>query len=89
MDDGAPTASQVVANVGARHQVASDLVLLFEEVVESQIGGGVSNGAVVDAEPNHHISRVLDFILAPALVGTGAYFRSTGPLLGWYPVRQK
>ena len=80
MDDGAATAPQVVANVGVRHQVAGYLVLFFEEVVESQAGGGVSNGAVVDAEPNHHTWRVPDFILAPTLVGTGAYFRSTGPL---------
>ena len=74
MDDGAPTAPRVVANVGARHQVAGHLVLLFDEVVESQAAGRVSNGAVVDAGPNHHISRVPDFIFAPALVDTGAHF---------------
>ena len=49
MDDGAPTVPRIIANVGARHQVASHLVLLFEEIVASQVGGGVSNGAVVDA----------------------------------------
>ena len=77
--DGAPTAPRVVANVGARHQVAGPLVLPFEEVVKSEVGGGVSNGAVVDAQPNYHIWRVLDFILAPTLVGTGAYFDSLDP----------
>ena len=60
MDDCAP---RVVADIGARHQVDGHLVLLFEEVVESQVAGGVSNGAVVDAEPNHpsgasHISSL-------------------------------
>ena len=74
MDDGAPTAPRVVANVGAR------LTLLSEEVVESQVGIGVSNGAVVDAGPSHHIWGVPYFILVPALVSIGAYFRSTGPL---------
>ena len=53
MDDGALTALRVVVNVGTHHQVAGHLVLLFEKVVESQVGIGDSNGAVVDAEPNH------------------------------------
>ena len=79
----------VVADVGANHKVADFLVLLFEEVVEPRASVGISNGAVVDAEPNHAIGRVPDLVLSPALIGTGAYFRSTGILIavGWAAIR--
>jgi hypothetical protein len=32
------------------------------EVVESQVGVGVSNGAIVDAKPNYHIVCVPDLV---------------------------
>ena len=38
-------------NVGPNHKVAVSLVLLIEEVVESQASVRVSNGVVVDASP--------------------------------------
>ena len=49
---------------------------------------GSPTGAVADAGPDRHIERVPDFVPSPALVGTGAYFRSTGVLTpeGWVSV---
>jgi len=39
-------------------KVAGSLVLLFKEVVESQVSVGVSNGAVVNAEHIRDIGRL-------------------------------
>ena len=55
---------------GANHKVAVSLVLLFEEVVESRVSVGVSNGVVVDAKRNHDIGHVPDLALATALEHT-------------------
>ena len=74
-------------NVGANHNVAGSLALLFGEVVESRVSVGVSNGAV-RCKPNHDIGRVPDFSLATALVGTGKYFQSARTLIaiGWVAI---
>ena len=66
-----------------------ELVLHFEEVVESQISVWVSKGAVVDeAKATHDIKHVPDFALATALADTGAYFQSTRTLIavGWVAI---
>ena len=75
-----------VVNVGTNHKVAGSLVLLYKEVVESRVSVGVSNGAVIDeAKRDHDIGYTPNFAFATALVGTGAYFRSTRTLtaVGW------
>ena len=79
---------QVVVNVAVSNKVAGSLVLLFKEVVESHVSVGVSNGAVIEAKPNHDIGHVPDFALATALAGTGAYFQYTRTLaaVGWVAI---
>ena len=63
---------RVVADVGPDHRVADTLVLLIEEVVEwLRATVGVLLPSVVGT-----IMRAVDFVLAPALVGTAACFRS-------------
>ena len=93
MDDGALTTLRVVANVGTHHQVDGHLDMLFEEAVESQVGIGVSNGAVVDAGPSHHIRARPRFRPCTCISG----YRSVFPIqwavdrrrLGCYPLRWK
>ena len=72
---------RVVADVGANHKVADLLVLLLEEVVESWAGVGLTNRTVVDAESNHAVGRVPDFVLSSALIGAGAYLRPSRILI--------
>lgn len=54
-------------------KVARSLVLLFKEVVESQVRVGVSNGAVLNPDDNRDIGRP-DFALATVLAGSRAYY---------------
>lgn len=46
--------------------------------------------SVVAHKPNHTIKRVTNFVLAPELVGTAAYFRSSMILtaIGWVAIRK-
>ena len=79
MDDGTPTAAASCRECWRQSYRSwpSGSALNFEYVVESQVGVGVSNGAVA---PFIISGRVVDFVLASALVGTGAHFWSTGVL---------
>ena len=61
--------------------MADLLVLLLEEVVESGASVWSRNRAVIDAESNHAIGRIPDFVLSSALISTGADFWSTGILI--------
>ena len=69
--------------------MADSMLLLFEDVVESQVSVGVSNGAVVNAKRDRDFGCVPDFALATLLAGTGACFRSTRIMItvGWVATR--
>ena len=73
-------------------KVAGSLVLLFKEVVESQVSVGVSSGAVVNVRTIVTLG-IPDFALATALAGSRAYLRSTSILnsltdVGWVAIRE-
>ena len=76
------TAAAVVVNDGANHKVAGSLVLLFKEVVASQ----VNVGAAVDVSPI--MTLATSQILLSPTAGTGAYSRTTRILtaVGWVVV---
>ncbi len=69
-------------NDGANHKVAGSLVLLFKEVVASQ----VNVGAAVDVSPI--MTLATSQILLSPTAGTGAYSRTTRILtaVGWVVV---